>query len=351
MAIVGIESVVYAVEDLALCSRFWDDYGLTTLARTERESVFEVASGSRIIVRRRDDPSLPPAYFAGSGVRETVFGVDTSGSLEALVARVCVDRKVVRDADGTAHFTAPDGTPLALRLWAKRSVLSQPDPVNAPGHIVRLNQHRKWRTRARPKTINHIVFFADDYVGSWEFFRDRLGFRLSDHSKANGIFARADGTHEHHTVFWLTTQHRGTRGKRGYAHIAFGLEDIDELMLGANYMEDRGWSPQRPFASRLNRHRISSALYYYFPCPSGGEAEYHVDSDYLDDNWVPRVWEMHFGATLWSSEPPGFYGADGVHGAKGVSWDVALDPEGKSLEAFRHYRASASVGEVSGGPQ
>jgi catechol 2,3-dioxygenase-like lactoylglutathione lyase family enzyme len=333
MAILGIESVVYGVEDLALCTRFWDDYGLIPLARSDRESVFEVASGSRVIVRRRDDPSLRPAYFDGSGVRETVLGVDTSQALEALVARVAVDREVTRDGDGTAHFHADDGTPLGLRVWAKRRVLSQPDPVNAPDRVERLNQHRKWRLRARPRTINHIVFFSDDYVGSWEFFRDRLDFRLSDHSKANGIFARADGTNEHHTVFWLTTQHRGTRGKRGYAHIAFGLEDIDELMLGANYMEDHGWSPERPFAARLNRHRVSSALYYYFPCPCGGDAEYHVDTDYLDDNWVPRVWEMQFGATLWSSESPGFYGS------KGISWDVALDPQGKSLEAFRNFKA------------
>ena len=296
--------------------------------------MFEVASGSRIIVRRREDSTLPPAYFEGSGVRETVLGVDTTAALEALVADLAADRNVSRDADGTAHFVADDGTPLALRVWAKRQVVSQPDPVNAPGRIDRLNQHRKWRTRARPKTINHIVFLSDDYVGSFEFFRDRLGFRLTDHSKANGIFARADGTHEHHTVFWVTTQHPGLRGKRGYAHIAFGLEDIDELMLGANYMEDRGWSPERNYLPRLNRHRISSAIYYYFPCPAGGDAEYHVDTDYLDDNWVPRVWEITFGALMWSSRPPGFYG----EGSTAITWDVQLDPHGASLEAFRNYR-------------
>src|SRR5262249_43835573 len=153
--ILGIESVVYGVDDLPLCTRFWEDYGLAAVSRTEHESVFEVASGSRIIVRRRDDPSLVPAYFQGSGVRETVLGVDTSQALEELVARVSTDCTVTRDPDRTAHFTAPDGTPLALRIWAKRPVVSQPDPVNAPGHIVRLNQHRKWRARARPKTINH----------------------------------------------------------------------------------------------------------------------------------------------------------------------------------------------------
>jgi hypothetical protein len=45
------------------------------------------------------------------------------------------------------------------------------------------------------------------------------------------------------------------------------------------------------------------------------------------------VWEMQFGSLLWSTRPPGFYRG------KGISWDVALDPEGKSLEAFRNYRA------------
>lgn len=336
MPILGVESVVYGVDDLALCTRFWEDYGLVPVTKTADESVFEVASGSRVVVRHRTDPRLPPAYFDGPGVRETVFGVDTPQALEQLVAGLTVDREVLRTSDGTAHFAADDGTTLALRVWTKRPVVSQPDPVNAPGCIQRLNQHRKWRSRARPKTINHVVYFSDDYVGSFEFFRDRLNFRLSDHAKGNGVFARADGAYEHHTVFWVTTQHAGTRGKRGYAHIAFGVEDIDELMLGANYMEEHGWSPERSFGPRLNRHRISSAMYYYFPCPCGGDAEYHADTDYLDDNWIPRVWEMQFGSLLWSSTPPGFYRG------KGLSWDVAFDPDGKSLEAFRNYRAPAA---------
>jgi catechol 2,3-dioxygenase-like lactoylglutathione lyase family enzyme len=333
MAIIGIESVVYGVEGLALCTRFWGDYGLIPVSRSADESVFAVESGSRIVCRRIDDPSLVPAYFEGSGVRETVLGVDTAQALETLAAGLATDRKVTRDADGTAHFIADDGTPLGLRLWAKKPVMCRPDPVNAPGAIQRLNQHRKWRDRARPKTINHIVYFSDDYVASFEFYRDRLGFRLSDHAKANGVFARADGAHEHHTLFWLTTGHKGTRGKRGYAHIAFGLEDIDEVMIGANYMEDHGWSHARPYAAALNRHRISSAIYYYFPCPAGGDAEYHADTDYLDDGWIPRVWEMAFGAALWQSSSPGF------HRAGGMSWDVQMDPDGASLEAYRGYPA------------
>ena len=331
MAILGIESVVYGVEDMALCNRFWDDYGMVRVAGPDEGSVWEVASGSRLIMRPIDDPALPAAYFPGSGVRETILGVDTAENLEALVARIGVDREVRRDTDGTAHFIDPDGNPMGLRVWAKRPVMSRPDPVNAPDAILRLNQHRKWRVRAQPKTINHIVYFSDDYVSIFEFYRDRLDFRLSDHSKANGIFARADGTYEHHSIFWLTTQHPGTRGKRGYAHIAFVLEDIDEIMVGANYMQDKGWSNVRPFAAALNRHRISSAMYYYFPCPAGGDAEYHADTDYLDDGWIPRVWSMGFGASIWGTDSPGFFDN------KPIDWDVALDPGGASLEAFRDF--------------
>jgi hypothetical protein len=48
-----------------------------------------------------------------------------------------------------------------------------------------------------------------------------------------------------------------------------------------------GWEPSH---LGLGRHRIDSALFYYIPCPAGGEAEYGADADYVDDAWVPRDW-------------------------------------------------------------
>lgn len=342
MAILGIESLVFGVEDLALCTRFWDDFGLNPVSRPDPqapfpEAVWDVASGSRVFVRKHDDPSLPKSLTTGSTMRETVLGVDTPQALDALAARLS-DCNLLRDDDGTAHFTAPDGNAFALRVWNKKRVVSAPDPVNAPDHIVRLNQHRKWRLRSRPKTINHAVYFSDDYVGAYEFFRDRLGFVMTDHAKANGIFARADGTHEHHTLFWVTTAHPPLHKKRGFNHCAFGVEDVDELMTGANYMQDQGWPDERNFAARLNRHRISSALYYYFPNPNGGDAEYHADTDYLDSTWVPRVWETQFGASLWGMQSPGFF-KDGTR----ITWDVALDPDESTIDAFRHHGAKAEA--------
>jgi hypothetical protein len=129
--------------------------------------------------------------------------VDTAEALDRLANDLSRDRRLTTDADGTVHFAADDGMPFGLRVWKKRPVTSIADQVNTPGRIVRLNQHRQWRTRARPKAINHVVFFVEDYVASLRFLRDRLAFRYTDHSRGVGVFARADGTHEHHTIFLL----------------------------------------------------------------------------------------------------------------------------------------------------
>jgi catechol 2,3-dioxygenase-like lactoylglutathione lyase family enzyme len=338
MAILGVESAIYGVDDLDLCTRFYEDFGLTLVKRVADESVFELPSGSKVVLRKRGDPRLPTAYSHAVGVHETIWGVDTQDALDCLAAGLSRDRKVTHDADGTVHLFADDGMPLGLRVWRKKPVISVADPVNTPGNIQRLNQHRQWRMRCRPKTINHVVFYAEDYVASFEFLRDRLGFRLTDHSKGVGVFARADGTYEHHSIFLLDCRLPVVPGNRpGFMHMAFGVDDIDELMIGANYMDKKGWANEsRNSSGGVSRHRISSAIYYYVDCPAGGEAEYHADTDYLDDNWIPRAWDFKFGSLMWAHKVAPMFAGDNI------PWDVTLDPKGDSLEPFRKSKKSAA---------
>jgi catechol 2,3-dioxygenase-like lactoylglutathione lyase family enzyme len=332
MSILGIESVIFGVDNLDENTRFWTDFGLPLETRTTEESVFRVASGSRIILRLHGDPGLPsPDPFPGNGAKETIWGVDTAENLEKLVSGLSTDRSVTRDADGTAHCIADDGQPIGLRVWEKRVVISEASAVNSPGNINRLNQHRIWRHKAIPKTINHIVFFSPDYVASAEFYINRLGFRYTDHSKGVGIFARADGTNEHHSIFWVNCDMPIAPDFFKFMHIAFGMDDIDEVMLGANIMDRRGWKNESMNSSGgISRHRISSAIYYYCDIPGkAGEAEYHADTDYLNDNWVPRAWDFKFGSLLWAhNAPPIFRGDD-------IPWDMAFDLDRKSFDAFR----------------
>lgn len=333
MSILGVESVVFAVDDLETCSKFWDDFGLQPLEHDATQSIFKVASGSRVIVRKHGDRRLPPDSFEGNGIKLTIWGVDDEDSLNAILAKLSADGiEIVRGVDETPIFQCPDGQWLGLRVWNKKSVLSVADPVNTPGSIKRLNQHRQWRKRALPKTINHVVFFSADYVSSYEFYEKYLGFRFTDHNKGVGIFARADGTHEHHSIFWVNSHLPFvTFDGHAFMHIAFGVDDIDEIMIGANYMDRLGWKNTTMNSSGgISRHRISSALYYYMDNPAGGEAEYHADTDYLDDNWVPRAWDFKFGSLMWSHNTPEIFRGDDIE------WDMTFDPDGASFDAYRN---------------
>lgn len=173
--------------------------------------------------------------------------------------------------------------------FRKAPVVSAPDPLNAPNHVGRLNQHRKRRLRARPKTIAHVVFAIPDFEQGYTFMRERLGFRLSDHQEGVGMYLRADGSNNHHSLLLLNASapFPDMDGKHRFHHANFAVEDVDEVMVGANHMVRAGWEPSH---QGLGRHRIDSALFYYIPCPAGGEAEYGADSDYVDDGWVPRHW-------------------------------------------------------------
>ncbi|NBB13094.1 VOC family protein [Pseudomonas sp. SLFW] len=290
MAIIGIESLVYGVEDLSESTRFFEDFGLPLIHQDTDSSLFRLEEGSHVVLRLLGDPSLPASSVIGSGVLETIWGVDSRASLEALAQQLGRDRDLRFDADGTVHFQTDCGLAMALRVYSRKTVLTAPDALNSPGRINRLNQHRKWRLRARPKVIQHVVFAVQDYEKTFAFMKERLGFRLSDHQRTFGIYARADGANNHHNIFFLNANlpFGGNVGEVRFHHANFGVEDIDELMVGANYMERKGWEKSH---FGLGRHRIDSGLFYYVPCPAGGEAEYGADADYVDDNWIPRDWE------------------------------------------------------------
>lgn len=342
MSILGVESVVFGVTDVAEHARFWTDFGLPVERISGDEAVFRLASGSRVVVLAHGDARLPsPDPFPGDGLKETVWGVDTVEALEAIAASLATEVAVTREADGTVHAVCPDGQPIALRVWEKRRFVSEASPVNTPSSHPRFNQHRIWRRKAIPKTINHVVFFSPDYIDSFEFYERHMGFRYIDHTRGIGIFSRASGTHEHHSIFWVNCDLPFAPDTFKFMHVAFGCDDIDEVMLGANIMEDKGWKNTSMNArGGVARHRISSAIYYYCDMPGhAGEAEYHADTDYLDDNWMPRAWDFRFGSLLWANDaPPIFRGSD-------IPWDMAFDKDRASFEPHRKVKPGKMVVE------
>lgn len=288
MAIIGIRQLVYGVEDVAESTRFFRDFGLEEMDDLE-SGRFELKNGAEVIVRPLGHASLPTqGRIVGQGVQEVVWGVDSQASLDRLRTRLEPLVTLERDGD-SVRFVAPFGVPMALRVWVPRPVVCSPDPLNAPGAVGRLNRPRRWRLQASPRLITHVVFAVPDYDNVYAFMTDVLNFRLTDRQNGFGNYLRADGTNNHHNILLLNADapFPGMDGQLRFHHANFAMEDVDEIMISVNAMIRKGWSPSD---QGLGRHRVDSALFYYFPCPAGGEAEFGADADSVDDNWVPREW-------------------------------------------------------------
>ena len=291
MPVIGIESLIFGVDDLSECIRFFEDLGLPLVSKGPNEGHFKLADGSNIWLHHVSNPRLPGHASDRPGVREVIWGVNTGPDRDLIAEDLSRDHKLTQDADGTIHFDPGFGVPMALRVFEKRRVTNAPDPINAPGVVNRLNQHRKWRRRAIPKTISHVVFAAKDYLAAAEFMCRRLKFRISDIQESFAVYLRADGTTDHHNFLLVNASLPlpGFDGTDRFHHANFGVEDIDEIMVGVNYMQRRGWAASEV---GLGRHRIDSALFYYFPSPMGGEIELGADADQVDDAWIPRRWPV-----------------------------------------------------------
>lgn len=289
MALNGLAGIVYGVDDVDESMRFLEDFGLKPPLSGASRGRFQLPDGANVIVRPLADVVPDGSALRGVGVQEIIFGVDTAESFAEIEQDLSTDRPVRKDEDGVIHFLSDCGIPLGLALFEKSATVGVHDDVNSPNKWGRINRQRRWRKRAYPKRIQHVGLTVVDPLRSADFFLKRLGFRLSDYQPGLGLYLRCSGTNDHHNLFLFKAQD-GTLGatpEPGFHHANFGVEDIDEIMVGANYLTKRGWEASD---LGLGRHRTDSALFYYIPAPTGGEIEYGADGDVIDDSWIPRYW-------------------------------------------------------------
>jgi catechol-2,3-dioxygenase len=288
----GVETIVFSATDPADLIRFFRDFGLSG-EHTATSADFILPEGSHVRVCRDDAPGLPPAFLpGGQGPREVIWGVDSRASLDAVERELRSDREVTKDADGTLHTLDPIGLRVGFRVFERKPLSASTNRENSQTDRPRWNTPRQRFDRAVPKVIQHVVFAVPDIDPAVDFYVKRLGFRVSDVSRDRGIFLRAQGRNEHHNLFLV-------KRPLGFHHMAFGLDSIDELMVGANHMQRQGWSSN----FGLGRHRVSSIVFFYMSCPTGGEIEYAADGDYIDDNWVPHLWDPAFANQYWMAGP------------------------------------------------
>lgn len=280
MSLTGIDRIVFGVEDLKLARRFLDDWGLVDAGSSEQALVYATRDGSEVIVRHRLDPTLPPAMERGSTLREISWGVTDDAALGDIARRLGVSAS--SDAGGELRTADPNGMSHVFCLTRRRAVAADPQDVNGPGVIRRVDRRGQIYERARPISIGHAVLFVDDLAATLDFFQGTLGFAVSDSYPGYAAFLRAKTPGSHHDAFVLSRP-----GRPGLNHVAFTVSNIHEVFGGGLAMSRKGWETD----IGPGRHPISSAYFWYFKSPFGGSLEYYADDDWCTEAWQPREFE------------------------------------------------------------
>jgi catechol 2,3-dioxygenase-like lactoylglutathione lyase family enzyme len=293
MTVMRVERVVYGVEDLGECVRFFGDLGLDRVEFSGPGARFATPFGQSVDLRPAGDPDLPPPVEAGSTLREVVWGVDTERALEDLAAALAADRAVHRTASGEARTVDETGFGVALTVTEPT-----PEPVSRPGlnrtgAIGRWNQPLGPPERVRPLRLCHVALHIPKAgrERAVAFYTGRLGFVPTDRVRDVGTFMRAPGDCDHHT---LLLGHRADRAALN--HTAYEVATVDEVITGLNDMLERGWQESR----RLGRHTIGSNIFRFVHAPCGGRVELAYDMDRVDDSYGPRDHEDTPPHTLWT---------------------------------------------------
>jgi catechol 2,3-dioxygenase-like lactoylglutathione lyase family enzyme len=133
---------------------------------------------------------------------------------------------------------------------------------------------------ALPQKLAHIVVNTPDIDRNTEFYRDVLGFRISDWSEHQMSFLRCNA--EHHSIAFNVAPHAA------YNHTSWTMSSIDDLMRAQGRVRAAGTELQWG----TGRHGPGHQVFNYYIEPSGYVVELIADGDEIPDEaaWEAQVW-------------------------------------------------------------
>jgi catechol-2,3-dioxygenase len=134
----------------------------------------------------------------------------------------------------------------------------------------------------KPHDVNHVVLGVTNMDTSETFYRDLLGFKMTDRFIGGLSFWYCNANH--HSI----ALGEARDGKPTFNHVAFDLRDRDEWLKAVFYAGERGipraWGP--------GRHLFGNNLFSYYKDPEGNTVEYTAEVELLPPGGrEPRIQE------------------------------------------------------------
>ena len=86
MNIIGLDALIFGVDDIQACTDCLRDYGLAPVDVDSDGGRFEALDGTAVIIRRADDPTLPAAIGPAIGKVEPKRAYFFCGMSRSVVA-------------------------------------------------------------------------------------------------------------------------------------------------------------------------------------------------------------------------------------------------------------------------
>ena len=142
-----------------------------------------------------------------------------------------------------------------------------------------------YRAKGITRQVYHVVLNVRDQSASEVFYREALGFKLTDRFIGGLSFWACNANH--HSLAFAPI-HEGAAPS--FHHAAFELRDWQEWIKAVFYAGERGipraWGP--------GRHLFGNNLFSYYKDPEGNTVEYTAEVEQITDpNRQPRVMEPY----------------------------------------------------------
>lgn len=143
--------------------------------------------------------------------------------------------------------------------------------------------------RTEDQGLGHVVLGVPDLASCDRFYRDVMGFHLSDTVVDGPIHAHFYHVNGRHHSLAIA---RPPSGKSSFLHIMFEAHSLDDVGTAMDLCEDRGV----PITRTLGVHTNDRMTSFYLHSPSDFRIEYGWGGLEVDDLWVPRYYDR---TSLW----------------------------------------------------
>lgn len=289
-----------------------------TLLATRGLGMQVVDCGAGLRAFRMDDRRQRLVIDSAMADNARYFGweVANAGALDALAARleragVAVRREPATLADqrfvsGLISFADPSGNRLEAFYGA-----AEADTSFRPGRMIS-------GFRTGPLGMGHVLITVQDMTAALAFYRDLLGFRVSDYARApvSAYFLHVNP--RHHSLALVEAPVNGMH------HLMIELYSLDDV--GQGY--DLALMKREQIVATLGRHNNDLMTSFYMHTPSDFLVEYGWGGRDVDDaTWQPQ--ELESVASFWGHD--GLFRAIG--GEDPPPADLRPDTQGQVLRA------------------